>query len=618
MEQRVSVGLVAVSYEGGPHGDLPRLRKGLEQLARLWGDLDGVERGLPDLDPSGDANHLNERLRSWCYTLTEDQVLILYWGGHGWVRGGIHYLLCRDSDTARIDGDGAVRADSIAEKLANSRAKAILVVIDACYSGEAMDRISEAIRAVEKERGSTREMGVLASARPFEPGADGLLIERILKLLDNGPITDKSRWKPTDQWIRVGAFVAEVCSVPYGPQPEWSNNLLSERNVIPNPLWVPPEPETPALQRSGARGHLLNASENFFGRRKALDGIIEWLDSSPSGICVVTGQPGTGKSALLGRLARLADENERAQLEGLQPGDLRLEAGTFDAIVHAQGKSAVSLIAELALAAGDARPSSARDLVSLLEGRHRQFNVLIDALDEAAADEVLSCADLLREIAQVQGVRVVVGTRRDPAIGAHLGQSPLLELLSADKEVDLDNDPHTERDIAGYVRKRLLSEGSPYCGFPDDARVLADEVTDLVTPVFMLAQGAVDWLTRQPSPITAEANWREKLGLFVGDRALAEALSFDLKNRYPADTEKVRDLLSALAWAEGEGMPRYDVWPAVARAISGRTYSDEDISNVLNRAGWYINAAAEDGQTVYRLYHRVWADLLRRRTLDVY
>jgi len=616
VEQRVSVGLVAVSYEGGPHGDLPRLRKGLEQLARLWGDLDGVERGLPDLDPSGDANHLNERLRSWCYTLTEDQVLILYWGGHGWVRGGIHYLLCRDSDTARIDGDGAVRADSIAEKVANSRAKAILVVIDACYSGEAMDRISEAIRAVEKERGSTREMGVLASARPFEPGADGLLIERILKLLDNGPITDKSRWKPTDQWIRVGAFVAEVCSVPYGPQPEWSNNLLSERNVIPNPLWVPPGPETPALQRSGARGHLLNASENFFGRRKALDGIIEWLDSSPSGICVITGQPGTGKSALLGRLARLADENERAQLEGLQPGDLRLEAGTFDAIVHAQGKSAVSLIAELALAAGVAPPNSVEHLVSLLG--NRQFTALVDALDEAADNEVLSCAELLREIAQVQGVRVVVGTRRDPVVGAHTGQSPLLEFLSADKEVDLDNDPYTERDIAGYVIEQLLSEGSPYRRFPDDARMVTEEVARLVTPLFMLAKPAVRWLTREPMCITEEAGWRERLESFAGDRALTEVLAVDLHTRYPADTEKIWALLSALAWAEGEGVPRYDVWPAMARAISGRTYSDEDISNVLNTAGWYINAAGEDGRTVYRLYHRVWADLLRRRTLDVY
>ncbi|OSP25911.1 hypothetical protein B7767_41910, partial [Streptomyces sp. 13-12-16] len=71
------------------------------------------------------------------------------------------------------------------------------------------------------------------------------------------------------------------------------------------------------------------------------------------------------------------------------------------------------------------------------------------------------------------------------------------------------------------------------------------------------------------------------------------------------DPERLRDLLRPLAWAEGAGMPRRDLWPKVAEALSdrGARYGDEDIAWVLEHAGFHVVESGESGQTVYRLYH---------------
>jgi hypothetical protein len=74
----------------------------------------------------------------------------------------------------------------------------------------------------------------------------------------------------------------------------------------------------------------------------------------------------------------------------------------------------------------------------------------------------------------------------------------------------------------------------------------------------------------------------------------------------------VYDLLLPLAWAEGLGLPWADIWAPLASALSGRTYTDEDIHWVLENAGSFIVESLEQGRSVYRLYHQALADYLRR------
>ena len=615
--KRVDIALIAVDYRDGAHSDLPLLRKGVAELGRLWGQ--------EPVKPSSDPQELLDTVRRWCRERRHDDILVLYWGGHGTVDGGKHWLLTRDSPRTGLYGHVAVEPDDLGRVLAHSPAKAVLVVIDACYSGQGLRDIAGAVLSVRAEQHTVPPFGVLASCRPFQEASDGVLVERAVELLQAGPMVDPNRWTEMDNPIRIGAFIAELRDSLGKQRPEWIDHQgISELRGIPNPRWtgvvheddVETKSRLRALVRSGATPHFLAASEHFFGRRALIIDVVSWLDREEQGIYVVTGQPGTGKSAVIGWLARLADHDQRARLAeaGLVgPDDPAPPEGVFDAVVHVQGKTAAHVLGELALAAGAPGAVSADELADQLRERSGRVTVLVDALDEAASGQAVACADVLRRVGGVPGCRVVVGTRPDPAVGARLGRSPLLDTLQADIVRVLDDETGTKDDIAGYVEGRLLSgEGSPYRGFPVDARAVAAEVARRVQPVFLLGRVAARWLTGQSTRLTTRPGWQQELAGLSRDESLAHTLDEDLRRRYgPADLRRVRDLLGALAWAEGRGFPRYDIWPAVATVLSGRTYGDDDVRTVLEIAGWYVKESGEDGQTVYRLYHQAFADHFR-------
>ncbi|MGH8886287.1 MAG: hypothetical protein ACRDYX_14140, partial [Egibacteraceae bacterium] len=479
--ERVGVALIAVDYRGGAHADLPLLRKGVEELGRLW-EQEPVK-------PSRDPQRLLEAVRRRCRELCQDDILLLYWGGHGTIDGGRHWLLTRDSPTTGLYGHVAVGPDDLGRVLAHSAAKAVLVVIDACFSDQGLRHIADAVLSVRAEQHTVPPFGVLASCRLFQEARDGVLVERIISVLQEGPAEDESRWTEHDDLIRIGAFIAELREGLSEQRPEWIDHEgIAELRAIPNPRWtgvvheddVETKNRLRALVRSGAVPHFLAASEHFCGRRALLAHVVGWLDREEQGIYVVTGQPGTGKSAVIGWLARLADPDQRAQLveAGLVgPSDPSPPEGAFDAVVHVQGKTAAHVLGELALAAGVPGAVSADELADRLRERGGRLTVLIDALDEAASGQAVACADVLRRLGRVSGCRVVVGTRPDPAVGAKLGRSPLLDTLQTEDVRILDDEAGTKDDIAGYVEARLLlGEGSRYRGFPVDAGAVAAEV----------------------------------------------------------------------------------------------------------------------------------------------
>ena len=63
-------------------------------------------------------------------------------------------------------------------------------------------------------------------------------------------------------------------------------------------------------------------------------------------------------------------------------------------------------------------------------------------------------------------------------------------------------------------------------------------------------------------------------------------------------------MLRPLAWAEGVGLPRDDVWPAIAngRFGAGIEYRDDDIwsAGVLRTAGYHVLEVADSDRPLYR------------------
>ncbi|MGH3801427.1 MAG: hypothetical protein ACRDTD_15090, partial [Pseudonocardiaceae bacterium] len=76
--------------------------------------------------------------------------------------------------------------------------------------------------------------------------------------------------------------------------------------------------------------------------------------------------------------------------------------------------------------------------------------------------------------------------------------------------------------------------------------------------------------------------------------------------------DAARDLLRALAWGMGRGLPRQEVWPAAATALSptGVEYRAADLDWVLEHYGCHIIEDEHDGEAVYRLSHRTFVEHL--------
>jgi hypothetical protein len=134
------------------------------------------------------------------------------------------------------------------------------------------------------------------------------------------------------------------------------------------------------------------AGYRFQGRRAALSAVVGWLERPvpDQRVLVVTGSPGVGKSAVLGRVVTTADAGIRAALPA-DEDNVKAPLGSVAVAVHAKGKTAVEVAAEIARAAAVRLPERPKHLAAALRtrlgsrGGQRRFTVVIDALDEATS-----------------------------------------------------------------------------------------------------------------------------------------------------------------------------------------------------------------------------------------
>ena len=237
------------------------------------------------------------------------------------------------------------------------------------------------------------------------------------------------------------------------------------------------------------------------------------------------------------------------------------------------------------------------------------FTLLLDALDEARGREGHAIAELLAEIAAIDGVRVLVGTRPDRARSmastSRNKRAPLIEALGPVAiTIDLESDREANRrDIAGYVAKRLSDGLLPNPYGHEVAEAISGEVAERTGAVFLYARLAVQAILQQPR-IVVEPGWEQRLPAIGSYEAFGQQVEADLARiEEPTGRSKVRGLLMAAAFAEGEGVPRFRVWPTMAEAITGQPYTDDDVALALEQASWYLVEASDGQQAVYRLFH---------------
>lgn len=192
-------------------------------------------------------------------------------------------------------------------------------------------------------------------------------------------------------------------------------------------------------------------SEDLFsGRVIALNKIAEWLTSPTPPRCplVVTGQPGAGKSAVVGRAALVAERG----------------ATVLGVYFHAHETEEGQFLDAVAAAVGLSRPEGRGDLVDRLEEQEPSgiVGVVVDALDESVQPRQMARA--VTVLAGVPWLRLVVATRPGAAgdryeSGGLLGHlqvsAPHVENL-----VDLDAAPYADPEgLRAFTATVLRQDG---------------------------------------------------------------------------------------------------------------------------------------------------------------
>jgi tetratricopeptide (TPR) repeat protein len=488
----------------------------------------------------------------------------------------------------------------LAEWALASGAGGVLLIIDACYSGAGLDAALSEAADWARTTSEAKWFCILASAQAYEEAVGGRLAEVLVRLVRDGPATERLRYlwdNPHDAGVRGSTLVkAAIDEWPYdGQRPLAATFGGGDVVFLRNRLFDPAAPE-----------RLVEAEDSvwFTGRRRLIDAIVAWLAAGEPGARVLTGAPGSGKSALLDHVAALFDPARHLEPGQGASGDPAGQGGsakvTIDAVVRARGLGVDGLIEKLAAAVGAPRSERIWDLLSWLRRRQSTPVVFVDGLDEAVPEERGRIAtEVLAALSEV--ALVLIATRAIPADAE--GKRPLEALASAAAPWDLDQDEDTEEDLVLYVTRRL--ESSANRELPVVARAVARRATR-EDAGFLYARLVTDLLRHDPID-TVRPGWQEALALSVS-AAFTRTLNQPPEGLTPA---AVRQVLTPLAASFGSGLPASDVWLRSSNALgTDQPHTLADIGAVLAGYGHFVVEGGQDGQAVYRLFHRELADHL--------
>ncbi|WOT40707.1 trypsin-like peptidase domain-containing protein [Streptomyces coeruleorubidus] len=399
----------------------------------------------------------------------------------------------------------------------------------------------------------------------------------------------------------------------------WSAEAAGESALAAWGWNLADDPEAGRHWQPRARGVHTDAQRGFRfrGRTAALTEVCDWLTDTQSRrqVLVVTGSPGVGKSAVLGRIVTTAAPGIAAAL----PSDdvaVRAPEGSVACAVHAKGKTALDVAGEIARAASARLPAHVNDLApsvrdALEGGKRTGFTVVIDALDEAASPQqarliIHHIARPLAETLHHLGVRVIVGTRRRDHGG------PILEAFGNHRLVDLDTPKYFAlADLAAYAMAALQLDGDERHDNPYNTREIAEPVAErialvakgnfLVAGLIAHAHGIHDQL-----PVPADA--------LTFDPTVDAALNDYLALLPGVDGVSATALLTALAYAEAPGMP-IEIWRAAISALGHTVPTDQQLRAFArsSAANFLIESSTDQPHVpVFQLFHQALNDALLR------
>ncbi|WP_246430554.1 caspase family protein [Streptomyces rectiverticillatus] len=603
----------------------------------------GYELALPGLGDYESADQVRRKLTHWSsdVDLAADDVVVMYFAGHGSVEErDRHYLLCWDS----LEDDlvsSALATEDLVRILCRGELRHLLLILDTCSAGVGnADAAAVALQTIAYRTTSDRAstgLWFLGSARHKDIAEDGQFVTALVKAVETTAERTGQRQQYLDLTELVKAINEQFDAVGTGQRAELASSLVTGlAPFLANSNYrdeLPPLGSDLQVQRRVAdrdlnehfgprsRGVEFESEQGlyFSGRIQVLSELVEWLTSARGDGHgrVVTGSPGCGKSAVLGRIVALSDTAYRSRLDlyDVVPSTVP-PAGCVSAAVHARHKRLEEVVERIAIAL-DTQTDGPAALLQELTRRGRQgppIIVVVDAVDEAGSDTAADAGghgeprritrELLRPMSEIPGVRLLVGARHE--LVGPLGHTFTI--------MDLDQHSYraTQEDVSGYVARVLLADDepdipTPYRGQADRARTVACAVAEKAAGVYLYARTTARTLRSDRSPVdTNRLGWADDLPSEIG-----EAFD-DYLARFGPDELRVRRMLLALAFSEGKGLPRGRVWTTLSSVISGVPCTEADVTWALDVAEAYVAEVIDDDQrSAYRLYHKALAEHLR-------
>ena len=573
--------------------------------------------------------------------------VVVYYTGHGArPERDTYYLVTKQSLPANFSRKALAardllklltRRDDHNDLLADQDQPTVLVILDCCYSGSAgMEMLGDALREI-----GNPNTWVIASAGPLEYARQGLFARAFCDAVRQPTIGASQHFVSLDTIVQAvnDAHPGAAQQALLFPPAEGSVGVAQ---FFANPAYRPGVAGLTVAEQhrlSRVRGGPEESTTGFYltgktGRLLAGQHLAAWMtDPGPKGLAIVTGSPGTGKSALLALPVLLTQPALRADLlRGAEPTSLvqrtadLLPPDTPIVAVHARGLNTDQAAGAIAQALGRAARTAAALMDDLSAAPQSAGRVVaVDAIDEAASPDAL-LDSLLRPLARQPGLRVALAARRHVLSGV-VGE--------ADRIIDLDSDQYQDpQALTNYVRRLLVASEEPGITTPyqpaaapgnrdQAAAAVAQEIarrataSDEGTESFFIARLlALSVRGRaEPADITSPG-WQSEL-----PACFAAAFDQDLA-RLGDDEPLARTLLAALAWAKGPGLPWENIWARVARALTEPDDSpppriralitDDAVRRLLNTVGSYVVEDLGPGQrSVYRPFHDQLAAHLR-------
>jgi WD40 repeat protein len=617
--------LIAAGVARYPHlgeeAQLPSVGSDLSMMIELFEKELSYDIALPSLRDDPSSTQLRTDLETWFTDTARNagDVVVVYYSGHGMsTDDGEHYLVTSDCDGKRLTSTAMATSD-FGRFLRQSPIQQLLLLIDTCDSGQGAHNFLSLASSIigAKSPDVKKRAGIyaiaaclprqLAEQSAFANAFRETVIEALRSSFAGGE---------TQRFLYVSSLIGKInerlSHLSQRAQMS-STSVLDEPGFIRNPRFrenVPPGLDLHARKHAdltahwGPRSRGLDVEQQhgffFTGRHAVMSALVDWVARTDDhSSIIVTGRPGCGKSAVLARLVTLSDPEYRARVEpSLDPGDPVPELHSVFSAVRCTGKRVTEIAREIATDFGHPDLEKPETLLQTIAADATPRVIVFDALDEAADPDGVARA-LLVPLSELAGIRLLVGTREE-------GVDPL---GAGFKVLDLDHPENLgETDVADYARKILLSvtaDGapSPYIEHPQLAGELAKNIAERASAIFLVARIVACSLLEERELVTDFA--ARDFPIEVG-AAFGEYLA-----RFGEDTALIRDVLLALAFAQGSGLPWETIWPDVIRAITRRRVTTEEMELALDRAGAFIIEDNEAGRSVYRLFHEALADYLR-------